>query len=99
MMMELPVCIKAEMLVPSRRATIGCGRALAKERKVTMPLEMKEACEKCGRRLSPADEAYICVYECTFCAACAEAITAICPNCGGELVRRPRRGKVGSASL
>jgi len=64
-----------------------------------MPLEMKEACEKCGRHLSPADEAYICVYECTFCAACREAMAAICPNCCVELVRRPPRGKVGPVSL
>ncbi|MGZ5022207.1 MAG: DUF1272 domain-containing protein, partial [Chthoniobacterales bacterium] len=27
-----------------------------------MALEMKPNCEKCGRKLSPQDEAHICVY-------------------------------------
>ncbi|WP_370584686.1 DUF1272 domain-containing protein [Oculatella sp. LEGE 06141] len=35
--------------------------------------------------------AYICSYECTFCDHCTTAMNAICPNCSGELVRRPRR--------
>jgi hypothetical protein len=61
-----------------------------------MALEMKEACEKCGRKLAAPDEAYICIYECTFCAPCTGDMSNICPNCGGELVRRPRRGKVES---
>ena len=57
-----------------------------------MTLEMKAACEKCATSLSPsADDARICSYECTFCAACAAAMQARCPNCGGELVPRPRR--------
>ncbi|PZR71881.1 MAG: DUF1272 domain-containing protein [Chthoniobacterales bacterium] len=59
-----------------------------------MALEMKAACEKCGLELDQRAEAYICIYECTFCAPCAEAMSVICPNCGGELVRRPRPGKL-----
>ena len=55
-----------------------------------MALEMRGSCEKCGRALAPAAEAYICVYECTFCHVCAGEMRAKCPNCGGELVRRPR---------
>ena len=40
----------------------------------------------------PAENgAFICSYECTFCATCANALNGICPNCHGELVRRPRR--------
>ena len=58
-----------------------------------MSLEMKSACEKCGRNLEATDEAHICSYECTFCSECTEAMSATCPNCGGELVRRPRRKK------
>lgn len=58
-----------------------------------MALEMKPVCEKCGRTLAASDDAYICVYECTFCEKCTESISAICPNCGGELVRRPKPGK------
>ena len=56
-----------------------------------MALEMKAKCEKCGRPLGAQDETYICGYECTFCAACAGQMNAVCPNCGGELVCRPRR--------
>ncbi len=34
----------------------------------------------------------ICSFECTFCAPCAaNTFLGICPNCGGELVRRPVR--------
>lgn len=34
----------------------------------------------------------ICSFECTFCIPCAtEALRGRCPNCGGELVPRPRR--------
>jgi hypothetical protein len=55
-----------------------------------MALEMRKACEKCGRQLAPETEAYICIYECTFCRACMDEMKAVCPNCGGELVRRPR---------
>jgi hypothetical protein len=56
-----------------------------------MALEMRPRCESCGADLPPDAEAYICSYECTFCEACAEAGWHACPNCGGELVRRPRR--------
>lgn len=56
-----------------------------------MPLEMRPTCERCGTTLAPEGEAYICSYECTFCASCVQAMQAICPNCGGELLRRPRR--------
>ena len=56
-----------------------------------MALEMKKECEKCGRALSPDGEAYICTFECTFCAACTDTVLkGICPNCGGELLPRPR---------
>jgi uncharacterized protein len=45
------------------------------------------------RAATPADgEAFICTFECTFCADCAGALEHVCPNCGGKLVRRPRRG-------
>ena len=56
-----------------------------------MALEMKTSCERCHGFLSPRGEAYICTYECTFCPACAKMLQAACPNCSGELVRRPRR--------
>jgi hypothetical protein len=56
-----------------------------------MALEMKARCEKCAKALAPDGEAYLCSYECTFCQICAQQMAKKCPNCGGELVRRPRR--------
>ena len=56
-----------------------------------MTLEMRENCEKCECALGHGDEARICSYECTFCGGCTEDMKGICPNCGGELLRRPRR--------
>jgi uncharacterized protein len=56
-----------------------------------MALEMRAECERCGRTLDPDDPARICSYECTFCTECADAMDGVCPNCGGELVPRPRR--------
>jgi hypothetical protein len=53
-------------------------------------LEMRGSCERCGRELAPDAAAMICVYECTFCPACTAAMDGVCPNCAGELVRRPR---------
>ena len=57
-------------------------------------LEMRPDCERCGTDLpAEAPGAFICSFECTFCAACAEALDDLCPNCGGELVDRPTRAK------
>ncbi|MEU0603273.1 DUF1272 domain-containing protein [Streptomyces sp. NPDC006393] len=57
-----------------------------------MSLEMRDHCERCETAALPPDApARICSYECTFCVACAEGMRHICPNCGGELVPRPRR--------
>ena len=56
-----------------------------------MSLEMRDRCERCGDALAPDGPAAICSFECTFCPACAGALSASCPNCGGELVARPRR--------
>ena len=56
-----------------------------------MSLAMKPDCERCDAMLAADGVAYICSWECTFCATCAERLKRRCPNCGGELVRRPRR--------
>ena len=57
-------------------------------------LEMRPDCERCGTDLpAEAPGAFICSFECTFCAPCAEAADDQCPNCGGELVDRPTRAK------
>ncbi|WP_221271836.1 DUF1272 domain-containing protein [Tunturibacter empetritectus] len=52
---------------------------------------MKSECERCDTALDANGVAFICSYECSFCATCAQVMNAICPNCGGELVLRPRR--------
>jgi len=56
-------------------------------------LELRPGCECCDRDLPPdSDEARVCSFECTFCRSCAETVLrGRCPNCGGELVPRPRR--------
>ena len=56
-------------------------------------LELRPSCECCDKDLPAAStEARICSFECTFCASCAEDVLGgCCPNCGGELVARPRR--------
>ncbi len=56
-------------------------------------LALRPNCECCDRDLPPdSREAMICSYECTFCRSCAETVLGgQCPNCGGELVRRPIR--------
>jgi len=56
-------------------------------------LELRPNCECCNKDLAPdSTDARICTFECTFCARCADGILGgCCPNCGGELVARPRR--------
>jgi hypothetical protein len=56
-------------------------------------LQLRPGCECCDRDLPPdSREAFICTFECTFCEACTTTrLAGTCPNCGGELLRRPRR--------
>ncbi len=56
-------------------------------------LQLRPNCECCDRDLAPESrEAMMCSFECTFCTQCAETVLhGVCPNCGGELVRRPIR--------
>jgi hypothetical protein len=56
-------------------------------------LKLKPNCECCNRDPPPdARDAMMCSFECTFCTSCAEGVLkGRCPNCGGELVRRPIR--------
>ena len=64
-------------------------------------LEMRPGCECCDRDLPPGSrDAMICSFECTFCADCArDVLGGICPNCGGELVRRPVRPEAKLAAI
>ena len=54
-------------------------------------LLLKPSCECCDVDLPPESvDARICSFECTFCAPCADGrLAGHCPNCGGELLRRP----------
>jgi len=56
-------------------------------------LQMRQNCEACDKDLAPGtSEAFICSFECTFCRDCTDArFNSVCPNCGGDLVRRPAR--------
>ena len=56
-------------------------------------LQLRPNCECCDADLPPQSIlARICTFECTFCASCADGrLAGTCPNCGGELLPRPRR--------
>jgi hypothetical protein len=56
-------------------------------------LELRPSCECCDVDLPPdSPDARICTFECTFCVHCVdEVLGGVCPNCGGEFVRRPVR--------
>ncbi|EHS49920.1 protein of unknown function DUF1272 [Rhizobium sp. PDO1-076] len=58
-----------------------------------MALELRPNCECCDKDLPPESlDAVMCSFECTFCTDCAtDTLGGFCPNCGGELVRRPVR--------
>jgi ribosomal protein S18 acetylase RimI-like enzyme len=56
-------------------------------------MALRPTCERCGVALRGTDEAYVCSWDCTFCPRCAPGPERVCPNCGGELVRRPRRAE------
>jgi hypothetical protein len=81
---------------------IGVGTfAPCSRRRLAGVLALRPNCECCDRDLPPESlEAMICTYECTFCADCvADRLPhGLCPNCGGELVRRPIRPAGGLAT-
>jgi uncharacterized protein len=53
-------------------------------------LALKPNCMCCDADIAPNAAAFICTFECTFCAACAGKLPN-CPGCGGEIVSRPKR--------
>ncbi len=55
-------------------------------------MELRLECERCHVALRADGTAYFCAHDCTFCATCYRQLKYICPNCSGELVRRPRLG-------
>lgn len=56
-------------------------------------LELRPNCECCDVDLPPQSlEAMICTFECTWCTGCVKlCLGGRCPNCGGDLQRRPIR--------
>lgn len=60
-------------------------------------LKMKAHCEKCQAATPRDGLAYICSFECTFCATCTSAMGHVCPNCQGKLVERPPRTRAVAA--
>ena len=74
------------------RISFSDATALDTHNKDKTMLQMKPGCECCDKDL-PAEEtgARIFSFECTFCEDCATSFSAKCPNCGSELVTRPRR--------
>lgn len=56
-------------------------------------LKLKPNCECCDADLPPDSvDARTCSFECTFCKDCADGhFHNTCPNCNGELLRRPIR--------
>ncbi len=56
-------------------------------------LKLKPNCECCDVDLiAESIDARICSFECTFCSECKEQnFDGNCPNCGGELEKRPIR--------
>ena len=56
-------------------------------------LALRPNCERCNIDLPPDSPlARICSFECTFCQRCTDDLPGgVCPNCGGELLRRPVR--------
>ncbi|WMX44191.1 DUF1272 domain-containing protein [Streptomyces roseicoloratus] len=61
-------------------------------------LRMRPRCMGCAQPLAGDSPAFICSYECTWCPRCAGGFAGVCPNCAGELVRRPRR-TTGAAAI
>ena len=69
----------------------GGDAAAPRLRTSAMSLEMRPACERCDVPLHLEGPAFICSYECTYCEECNATLGQTCPNCGGELLKRPRR--------
>ncbi|RUR02086.1 DUF1272 domain-containing protein [Labedella endophytica] len=56
---------------------------------------MRDSCERCGAVTGPTSTAFICSFECTWCAECADGFRdRACPNCGGDLQLRPTRSSI-----
>jgi uncharacterized protein len=56
-------------------------------------LALKPNCQSCDTNIAPdSNAAFICTFECTYCAPCAlDVLAGVCPACGGNLTPRPVR--------
>lgn len=54
-------------------------------------MEYRAECGRCRSPLTVQSSAYHCGHDCTYCPTCVRQLKFTCPNCAGELVRRPRR--------
>ena len=72
---------------------VGLHGTCRRKRRELKVLQLRPSCECCDIDLPPESmQARICSFECTFCETCAtEKLKNVCPNCGGEFVRRPVR--------
>ncbi|MEP6922637.1 MAG: DUF1272 domain-containing protein [bacterium] len=50
---------------------------------------MRKTCEKCEASLTDQAEAYICSYECTFCADCNETLSTVCRTAAADSYAGP----------
>src|SRR5271170_7328520 len=75
----------------ARFATLRRFRIMAAVRRSGDVSDAARDADRCGSPLGLADEAFICSYECTFCAECAGKLNSHCTNCGDELLQRPKR--------
>jgi len=87
---------RASKVVLERLAAHARDKANRQEKNINRSkpvLEIRPNCECCDRDLPNGDpDARICSFECTFCARCVdELFNGVCPNCGGDFVRRPTR--------
>ena len=47
----------------------------------------RPGCHRCANEFRREDERFACSHGCTFCRDCTDGMRAICPNCGGSLVK------------
>jgi GNAT superfamily N-acetyltransferase len=59
-------------------------------------MELRPECGRCHRALTDQDRAFVCSFDCTWCPSCFRLLHGVCPNCGGELLLRPRPRPSGS---
>ncbi|HYA54139.1 MAG TPA: GNAT family N-acetyltransferase [Thermoplasmata archaeon] len=62
-------------------------------------MERRSECGRCGTSLGEDASAYVCAKDSTFCPTCYRRLRYLCPDCGGELVRRPKPGPAPSVAF